>query len=133
MPAGGCVAELDVLAVVGSQELTEQQEWEAVSIIIRVIEDRRPDKIVSGGAKGVDTLAKLVADRLGVPFKAYDPQARSWGAPGGFRDRNRQIVHACTRLLCLRSAQSRTYGSGWTADEAERQGKPVRRVSLERD
>lgn len=119
-----------MLAVVGSQELTEQQEWEAVSIIIGVVEARPPDKMVSGEAPGVDTLAKLVADRLGIPFQGFPPRVRSWAAPGGFRWRNRLIVHECTRLLCIRSAQSQTYGSGWTADEAERQGRPVRRVRL---
>lgn len=114
--------DLDVLAIVGSQDLTREQECKAVSIMMAVLQARRPDKIVSGGAPGVDTLAERVAVHLGVPFEAFLPRVKAWAAPGGFRDRNMQIVGACTRLLCLRSVQSRTYGSGWTADERQSGG-----------
>jgi hypothetical protein len=39
-------------------------------------------------------------------------------------------VADCTVLLAIRCHASATYGSGWAADEAQRQGKRVLRVVL---
>ena len=122
---------IDVLAIVGSRDLTEAQRWQAVSIIEAVLQRSTPDAVVTGDASGIDELAAMLAERAGITVDAKEPRGeRRWAGPGGFQERNLEIVAACTRLICLRSPQSRTYGSGWTADEAERQGKPVRRITL---
>jgi len=119
----------DALAVVGSTHVGTAQLVVARHVIEQVLDRRRPDVIISGGAFGVDTLARVIADERGIPVIEYLPRNRRW-QPYGFKERNLLIVRDCTRLLCLRSPASRTYGSGWTADVAEQEGRPVKRVML---
>lgn len=120
----------DVLAIVGSVRFTDP-DWQdkACEIIDGAIAEHRPDLIVSGGAEGIDSFAVKIADLYGIPFHEFLPQHRRW-APDGFKARNIRIAEVCTRLLAIRCRASKTYGSGWTADQAERLGKPVRRVML---
>lgn len=119
----------DVLAIVGSTT------WPAGGLLIvrsRIeteLDRKRPDEIISGGAIGVDTLAVQVARERGIPYREFLPAHRRW-VPDGFKDRNIKIVNECTRLFAIRSKISRTYGSGWAADEAERRGKLFLRLIL---
>lgn len=121
----------DVLAVVGSEHWpADSDSEERVKEVIRaVVAIRRPDKVISGGAAGVDTWAIQVAKELGIDYEEFRPKNRRW-APDGFKARNIVIARTCTRLLAVRSRLSTRYGSGWTADYAERLGKPVRRVII---
>lgn len=126
------------LAVVGSTSFKSESGLEvAADLIFRVIQKHRPDCIVSGGAKGVDSVAREVAlslgyehvepherlDRMGT-FCEYLPRVQRWE---GYRERNLVIAQDCTHLLAIRCAHSRTYGSGWTADRAEEMGRQVHR------
>lgn len=92
--------------------------------------DYRPDLVVSGGAEGVDTLAADIAEELGVPVLEFLPARNYWNGAGGFKDRNTYVARMCTRLWRYSCVRSKTYGSGWTADETERLGKPVTRIAL---
>lgn len=117
------------LAVVGSVNLTLPQ-WELATILIRgVIWDQGPDILISGGAKGIDLTAESCAEDFDLPTKIYLPKNQRW-KPDGFEDRNLLIAQDCTHLLCIRTSQSTTYGSGWTADRAEEMGKTVWRVTI---
>lgn len=120
-----------VLAIVGSTQFAQDEKATiaAERIIDETIQELRPDHIVSGGAIGVDELAVLAADRWGIPITEYKPKHRRW-APDGYKARNQLIAEACTHLLCIRHVNSKTYGSGWTADYAHRLGKPVERRVL---
>lgn len=118
---------LDVLAIVGSTSWPDSTGLiEARKIIEDVLDRKTPDKIVSGGAPGVDSLAVRIAEERGIAWEEHLPANRRW-QPDGFKDRNLKIVKACTRLLSVRSRHSDTYGSGWTADRAAERGKPVER------
>lgn len=84
----------------------------------------------SGGAEGIDTLARTIAAEHGYTIKhgtfiEHLPAVRAWAAPDGFRDRNVRIVLDSTHLLALCCARSRTHGAAWTAREAARQGRTV--------
>lgn len=92
-------------------------------------------EVVSGGAKGVDSLAE--SETMGwtylpeVTFRKFLPAHQSWnggnGLPG-YKVRNMQITEYCDELICIRSQESCTFGSGWTANYAEQIGKPVKRI-----
>lgn len=124
----------NILAIVGSTTFA-YPGGEAVArrIIHAELLATNPNVVVSGGAVGVDTIAVAVAAHLGIPVREFQPKAHRWGAVGGFRERNRVIAGTCTRALRIVCATSTTYGSGWTVDRAERQGKPVRRVVIAAD
>lgn len=120
----------DVLAIVGSLKVRPEQLAEARRVIEGVLDRKTPDLIVSGGADGIDRLAKVIGEEWGIEVDERKPRVRRWAGPGGFAERNLEIARRCTRLLCIRSHQSRTYGSGWTADRAEELGKLVWRVTV---
>lgn len=121
----------DVLAIVGSTDWTGAEEdfVRAQALIAHTLTDSRPDKVISGGAHGIDAVAIAIAKAMGIPTQEFPPRFRRW-APNGFKARNIVIVQECTRLVVIRSSVSKTYGSGWTADLAERRGKPVERYVL---
>ncbi len=123
------------LAIVGSVDFVDPEAWGIAERIIREeIEKQNPQVCISGGARGIDTWFKDIAIWYGYSplignFIEYLPKNARW-APRGYKDRNRLIAEDCTRLVAIRCHASKTYGSGWTADYAEKIGKEVRREIL---
>jgi O-acetyl-ADP-ribose deacetylase (regulator of RNase III) len=130
------------LAVVGSKRFGGPAAWAiARLIVLDELLRLRPEVVVSGGAVGLDRLAGRLARQLGLhppdrlvehlPVPIPDPPAgmRPFEAKG-YRRRDQLIAETCTALLRVWSRFSRTYGSGWTADQAARLGRPVGRVML---
>jgi predicted Rossmann fold nucleotide-binding protein DprA/Smf involved in DNA uptake len=118
------------LAVVGSTRFPSRAAREhAEHLINRAIDKLDPCLIVSGGAPGVDTLAERIAIVRGIPRSIHRPEHRRW-KPDGFEARNRLIAEECTHLLRISSRTSLTYGSGWTANYAEKIGRVVSRHTL---
>ncbi len=133
-----------VLAIVGSRDLPA---YSTESKIKEVLLDHKPKMVVSGGAKGVDSQARVIALESGIAFMEFVPTVRSFHAPGvgeatesiradgvmevrvpgGFETRNRAVADVCTCLVRISSPTTKTYGSGWTADYAEKIGKNVER------
>lgn len=119
------------LALIGSTHFVNPDAEKIVrawiaSSIIRL----NPSLIISGGAKGVDTWAEQAADRFGIKKNIKEPKYHQW-APQGFKQRNIMIAEVCTHLIAWRCPLSETYGSGWTADYAERIGRDVTRHIVE--
>lgn len=121
-----------ILTIVGSQELALGQIHKAWDIIKKEIQEYQPEKIYSGGAKGVDTYAIECANIMGFPWEEFRPTAEDLllGGFGKYKPRNMKLAAICDRLVCIRSHQSTTYGSGWTADYAEKLGKQVERYKI---
>lgn len=123
------------LAVVGSTNITPKQRGIASVIIDGFFFCYSPEMVISGGAVGIDSLAdgRVIAWNRergrNIDFKELLPKHHRW-EPEGFKERNIKIAEECDFLLCIRSKQSTTYGSGWTADYAERLGKTVWRVTI---
>lgn len=121
------------LAIVGSTQLGRtRRAWWLVDRSIRLLD---PAIVVSGGAPGIDTLAKEAAERWDVPTDVRSPEVRRWwSADGkkGFAERNLEIATACTALVRVGWAKSKTYGSGWTRDRAREMGKPTAEFWLEK-
>lgn len=87
--------------------------------------------IISGESPrgGVDMFAHNYADHLGMEFKGYPPKNNRW-EPEGYKERNEAIAQRCDVLYRVAVRDSKTYGSGWTADRAEALGKPVFRFYI---
>ncbi len=121
------------LAIVGSQELSVDQAANAYWLIDCIIRSESPRVIISGGAVGVDTLAENAAIRGRILRGILLPKIRRWedheDGRIGFKSRNMQIALACDELVSIRNRSTKSYGSGWTADYAEKElGKVVRRI-----
>lgn len=117
-----------LLAVVGSVRVDPEQLMTAKAIVQGILLFYMPQRVISGGALGIDTLAEDEALLLNLDFKKHLPEFPSW--EHGYKPRNLKIAQECTHLLCIRTKQSTTYGSGWTADRAEEMGKIVWRVEI---
>lgn len=118
------------LAIVGSQlfEDDEQARAWAEKLISRTLAyyGDQIEMVISGGAKGIDQLGIVLAVMENLPYIEYLPTSKNWV---GYKARNILIAEDCTHLLCLTHHKSKTYGSGWTADHAQKLGKNVRRFT----
>lgn len=103
------------LAVVGSRAINDVDlDW-----ILKTFE---VDEIVSGGARGVDSLAASWAARHGVPTKVFLPDYSRFGRRAPLV-RNEDIVAYADEVLAIWDGESR--GTAYTVAAARRAGKPV--------
>lgn len=84
--------------------------------------------IVSGGARGVDTLAGEYAAEHGIKVLTIRPDYRRYGRGAPLR-RNNQIVDTADLVLAFWDEKSK--GTKYTIDYAKKTGKPVVVVSCE--
>lgn len=117
-----------ILAIVGSERINAAQAEKAARLIEELFDRYRPAKVISGEAKGVDTLVKIAAERRGIEFQGYPPAERNWER--GFKPRNMLIAQHCTHLVRLVKANPTTYGSGWTRDYAKHLGKTTEEFGI---
>jgi hypothetical protein len=111
------------LAIVGSTEFVIPDALGYAESVIRGhLKVYKPELVISGGAKGVDSLAVTIADELRIPYTEYLPFEPRW-SPNGYRERNMKIAEECTAILRIICHTSKTYGSGWTRDRAVELGK----------
>lgn len=108
-----------ILAIVGSVSLAGNKKAQAV--IERVLDELKPEEVVSGGAVGIDTMAANEAKKRGIKVTEFLPAVRNWEK--GFKPRNLKIAQHCTALVRIVTPTSKTYGSGWTRDRAKEIGK----------
>lgn len=120
-----------VLVVVGSRDLAGNDD--AYRAIQTVIEEHGPRQIVSGGAAGVDSMTEEVAYGLGYDGDQVHvelPTVKQWGGEGGYRWRDERMAKLAECAVRIFSDTTRTYGSGWTVDTAERRGAKVTRIRI---
>jgi hypothetical protein len=124
--------------------------YQTESIIKAAILEHKPRTVISGAANGVDMHGVEIAHLSGIGTVEYVPEKYEWDVepglkeateqttdtgirvvvPGGFKARNQKIAESCDCLLRIASTTTKTYGSGWTADLAERLGKRVFRHTV---
>ena len=82
--------------------------------------------IISGGAKGADTLAKRYAAENNIPMKEFLPNWDTFGKSAGYL-RNKEIVENCDGLVafCSRSEINQEPRLKKIIDTAEILSKPV--------
>jgi hypothetical protein len=78
--------------------------------------------IVSGGARGVDSVAEQQAKKRGLPVEIYRAEWERFGKSAGFR-RNRDIVTNADMVVAFWDGRSR--GTENTINLAKREGIPI--------
>ena len=80
------------------------------------------DEIISGGAKGADSLAERFADYWGFPQPIFKPEWNKYGKSAGFI-RNQLIVDNCDMVLAFWDGESR--GTADTIEKAKKAKRPT--------
>ena len=78
--------------------------------------------LISGGARGVDSLAEALADRLFIPKLIIRPNYDKYGRSAPLV-RDREMVERADYVLAVWDGESR--GTKYTLDYAEKLGKPT--------
>lgn len=115
-----------IICIVGSVDIDEKEAKHKIFGILGN-HDWTSDVVISGGAKGVDSLAEEVAKFLGFRFVVFKPMQESWSY---YKQRNWSMAYACDTLYRIKSKTSKTYGSGWTRDRAKEMGKPTEEIVI---
>lgn len=100
-------------AIIGSRDITDL----AIELPFR------PTEIISGGAKGVDTLAEIFAKKNNIPIRVFRPDYSKGNYKAAPLIRNRLIVDNCDVLVAYWDGESK--GTKFTIDYAKKQGKNV--------
>jgi hypothetical protein len=108
------------IAIIGSRNLTDKQL--IYQKLDAIFANRKPDLIVSGGAKGPDTLGVLWGRDNEVAVKEFIPDWEKYGRGAGFK-RNTQIVEAADLVIAFWDGESR--GTKDSIDKARKLNKRV--------
>lgn len=103
------------LAVVGSRSITDYKIVEEFLDSVTSI-----DCLVSGGAKGADSLAERYGAERKIRIMIFYPDWKKYGKSAGFQ-RNLQIVDYCDSLVAFWDGRSN--GTRHSIELARRQGK----------
>lgn len=114
------------LAIVGTRNpgVTYQ---EREKLLLDKINPDEIHMIISGGANGVDTFAKLFASRHHKPYMEFTPQYGIYGRYATLK-RNTQIVKEATTVIAFPSNESK--GTYHSIKEAQRLGRRIIVVNL---
>ena len=113
------------IAIIGSRTITDKGFiYEKLDTIFS---NRKPDMIVSGGAKGPDTLGVLWARDNGVDVKEFFPDWEKYGRGAGFK-RNTQIVEAADLVIAFWDGLSK--GTLDSINKAKKLNKRVEIIKL---
>lgn len=80
------------------------------------------EMIISGGARGIDTVAEKYADQYGISKLIMRPDYRRFGKAAPLK-RNEKMVEAADLVLVIWDGVSR--GAKYTAEYAKKKGKEV--------
>jgi len=112
------------LAIIGQRELTEEQ---VSGVILESLSRLMPSKVISGGAKGVDSIAISISRKLGIETVEFLPVFKSkarYDVINGYYERNKKIVDACDLLIAIVGSR-KSGGSFYTINYAKKIGKEV--------
>lgn len=109
------------VAIVGTRTpKISYSEWE--KLLLEELSPNDVSLVVSGGAQGIDTYAKLFAGRHHIPLMEFLPDYSKFGKQAPLR-RNTQIVKEATKVIAFPSAESR--GTYHSINEARRMKKTL--------
>lgn len=91
------------LAVVGSRTF---KDYELLEEAIIEIEKKHISTIISGGAKGADSLAARFANEWNIPLIECLPEWKKYGKSAGLK-RNFDIVSQCDYLIAFWDGKSK--------------------------
>lgn len=104
------------LAIIGSRSFRDYELIKSVLMRYSI------EEIVSGGAKGADTLAEKFADEHKIKKTIFQPNYVKYGKKAPLI-RNREIVDYSDKVVAFWDGESR--GTKYTIDYAEKKGKKV--------
>ena len=91
-----------IIAIVGSSHASAEMFIPYIRNIVKPYIGVDGFSIVSGGAKGADTAAKMVAEELGITIKEYLPDYKKYpNWLDAFRARNQLIAQASNEVWSL--------------------------------
>lgn len=123
------------LAVVGSRSFDDY------GLLEHLLDVLQPTKIISGGAKGADSLAEKYAKAYNIPTKIYEAEWQDFSEPckrktgkygeynalAGFK-RNQQIVDAAEYIIAFWDGESP--GTKDTIQRAHQSNTPIKVISV---
>lgn len=107
------------LAVIGSREFNN---WELLN---EKVSQLKPTLIVSGGARGADTLGERYADENNIEKLIFPADWRKFGKSAGYI-RNKNIIESCDEVIAFWDGKSR--GTMHSINIAKESGKKVHLV-----
>jgi hypothetical protein len=110
------------IAIVGSRGFSDYYLLETTILEHLCSAKKWPIKLISGGAKGADTLAEQLAENFNLEIQIFLPDWDKHGKAAGFI-RNTQIVEACDFLFAFWDGESR--GTKHSIDIARKLKKPT--------
>lgn len=132
------------IAIVGSSKAHGQHIMLQVKELVEKLVSKDPSVIiVSGGAPGIDSMAKSAAESMGIEPKTFPPKTYDWN---GYRERNIAIAEFSDKVYslalpltdkktqkacyhCNSDTHQKTAGC-WTAKEARKRGKQTELIIL---
>ena len=108
------------LAIIGSREISD------INIADYLTET--PTKIISGGAKGIDTLAAEYAKKNNIPFTEHLPDYNKYGRAAPII-RNRLIVQDADKVIAFWNGKSR--GTLSSINMAKKMGKQLQIIKIQ--
>lgn len=116
------------LMIIGPREITNADYRKVSTCIIEYTNVQKVDEVISGGAKGVDSIAEYQAKLSGIPFRLFAADWNRLGKSAGYQ-RNREMVDYCTEALVFWNGESK--GTKHSIDLLEKSGKPYTLIMLE--
>lgn len=137
------------VAIVGTSKADENESLFIEGLCMSILVDMKMDYglnnvvLISGGAKGVDSIAEKVANRMNMKTMIFKPEVENWGDIGGkigYRTRNIKIAMECDKLFCIPAKFSGDYcvhcgtdkhqrgGGCWTMKQAKKLGKQTKLI-----
>lgn len=103
-----------ILLIIGSRTITDFDLTGHIPV--------ETEFIISGGAKGIDTVAEHYADSHGIKKLIIRPQYERYGRAAPLK-RNEEMVNAADTVLAIWDGVSR--GTKYTLDYAQKKGKNI--------
>ena len=114
------------LGIVGSRNPgVSYLDWE--KLLLEKIDPSKVEMVISGGAKGVDTYAKIFAARHHLPYMEFAPQYSTYGKYATLK-RNMQIVKEASVIAAFPTPESK--GTLHSIRETKRLGKRLIIVNI---
>ena len=110
-----------IVAIIGSRSFIDYE------LLKENLSGFKISKMVSGGAKGADSLGERYALENGIPILIFKPDWKKYGRGAGIV-RNRQIVEAADFVIAFWDGTSK--GTQSAIEISKKAGKGVRVISF---
>ena len=114
------------LAIVGSRSIIDK-DFVFIEIDIFILEYGTPELIISGGARGVDTIAEEYASQNGIETCIFKPDWKKYGKSAGIV-RNKDIISKSTHVLAFQENKSK--GTQSSINLAKKMGKTLKVIEM---